>query len=187
MFFSYPRELSSWIISVFSCWRAPEREAGARAREKPSVTDYGALGYNTRGCLETFPRCWRRVPPLCGPASAPLLPRSLCRFTGSERAGCPSLHRLPLALVATCVLGYVVVALIANTCCRLPMCHCAKRFTHVTSLSLLRPCEGGSAILSSQVGKLNLWRAVTYPGGACLVSGTAGIWTQVCSPRNHLF
>lgn len=34
-----------------------EREAGARAREKPSVTDYDALGYHTWGCLETFPRC----------------------------------------------------------------------------------------------------------------------------------
>lgn len=118
-----------------------EREAGARAREKPSVTDYDALGYHTWGCLETFPRCWRRVSPLCSPASAPLLPRSLCRFTGSERAYCSSLHRLPLALIATCVLSHVVMALIANICWRLSMCHCVKRFTHITSLSLLHPCE----------------------------------------------
>lgn len=101
------------------------------------------------------------------------------------RAHCFGLPCLSLSLIDTRVLSYVVIALIANICWLLTMCHCAKRFIHITSLPLLQPYE--VLLRSSQKWENGGVGSCALPRGVWAVSGTAGIWTHICSPPNHPF
>ena len=132
-----------------------------------------------------FPLCITQLL-LCSKAQTLLSP--LWRFS-EWRAHCFGLHSLSLVLIATHVLSNVVmdmvIALIALICWLLTMCHCAKRLTCITSLSLLQPCE---VVLSSS-RKWENWGLESWdlPTGVWLISGIAGIRTQVYSPPNHSF
>lgn len=81
---------------------------------------------------------------------------------GKWRAHCFGLQCLSLVLIASHVLSYVVIALIANICWLLTVCHCAKRFTHITSLSCYNPVKLCCRYLTN--GKTEVWEAMCHRG-----------------------
>ena len=132
----------------------PLKWSRGTGQEKSPVWQAMASWSTTPGeCLETFQTCWRRAFLSVLPSFSSVSAKISLEVHREWRAHCPALCCLSLALIATCVLSYVVIALIANICWLLTICHCAKRFTHITSLILLQPCE----VLLSSFHKWENW------------------------------
>lgn len=148
-----------------------DTEQGHRGRRGASCDRPRLVGVQHLGDVWRCFRCAADVlSTLCCPASAQFWGTHTATISlevqSEWRAHRFGLHCLSLVLISTCVPSYVVIGLIANICWLLTVCHCATRFMHITSLSLLQLWN--FAILVLQMGKLRcgkLW--LTHGWRAC--------------------
>lgn len=114
-------------------------------------------------CLETFQMCWRWAFLSVLPSFSSVSAKISLEVHRGWRAHCPGLCCLSLALIATCVLSYVVIALILAFVDRLLCATVRRDLRTLPHWSCYNPVKFCYPRFTN--GKTEVWTAVTYPQG----------------------